>query len=68
VFVITDCTHGATPRRGINYVRVSDGGIAVVVWVGRYQFFYRRRGKMNPGPRHVMNLNVLARPARLTAS
>ena len=55
--VITNCTHGAKPRRGINYVNVSDGGIAVVVWVWRWQFFYRRRGRMNStGPRHILNL------------
>jgi hypothetical protein len=58
--VITNCTDGAKPRRGINYVNVSDGGIAIVVWVWRWQFFYRRRGRMNStGPRHVLNLNMV---------
>jgi hypothetical protein len=48
------------PRRGINYVHVSDGGIAIVVWLGRWQFFYRRRGRMNAtGPRHVMDWNTV---------
>ena len=58
--MITNCTHGAKPRRGINYVHVSDGGIAIVVWIGRWQFFYRRRGRMNStGPRHVMDWNTV---------
>lgn len=49
-------SEGERSSPGLNYVRISDGGFAIVVWVWRFRFYCRKRGRSNPArPRFYAN-------------
>lgn len=45
-------------KNGFNYVKISDGGFALVLKFGQTGIYFRRRGKFNrASPRHYMTLH-----------